>query len=145
MNLLDLNDFEMPIFSVDREKESGVHSLAAEFKNHISESEALVISFAEHNGSYSTAFKNVLDWASRLDGKLWNEMPAFLLATSPGGRGGSTVLNLAKTYFPFMGAKVEATFSLPSFYDNFSAEDGIKNDELKESFMEQLDKFQSAI
>lgn len=30
--LLDLNDFEMPIFSVDREDENGIHQLAIRFK-----------------------------------------------------------------------------------------------------------------
>jgi len=145
MNLIDLNDFEMPIFSIDRENESGVHDLAKEFKNHIDASDAVVISFAEHNGSYSAAFKNVLDWASRLEGKLWNNLPVFLMATSPGGRGGSTVLNLANTYFPFMGAKIAASFSLPSFFDNFSGDNGVKDANLKAGFEEQLKKFEDTI
>ena len=115
MNLIDLNEFEMPIFSIDREKESGIPTLANDFKNQINESDAIIISFAEHNGTYSTAFKNLLDWSSRLEGKLWNELPTFLMATSPGGRGGATVLNLAKNYFPFMGAKIEASFSTTIF------------------------------
>ncbi len=145
INLIDLNDYEMPIYSIDRENENGIHDLANKFGDLVSDSNGIVISFAEHNGSYSTAFKNVLDWGSRLKEKIWNEKPMFLLATSPGGRGGSTVLNLASTYFPFMGAKVTASFSLPSFYDNFSGEEGLTNDELRESFMEELNKFQSAI
>ena len=105
VNLIDLNDYEMPIYSIDRENESGIHDLAKKFGELVSGSDGIVISFAEHNGSYSTAFKNVLDWGSRLKEKIWNEKPMFLLATSPGGRGGSTVLNSAGTYFPFMGAK----------------------------------------
>ena len=35
VNLLDLNHFEMPIFSVDRELELGIPSLAYDFKEHI--------------------------------------------------------------------------------------------------------------
>jgi len=30
----------------------------------------------------------------------------------------------------FLGADLKATFSLPSFYDNFSAEEGVKDSEL---------------
>ena len=145
VEVVDINDFEMPIYSIDRENESGKPELAMAFHRKIAAADALVISFAEHNGSYSAAFKNVIDWSSRLKEKIWNEKAMFLLATSPGARGGSTVLNLASTYFPFMGAKVEASFSLLSFYDNFSAENGIKNAELNESFREELNKFQSAI
>ena len=145
VNLLDINDFEMPIFSVDRESESSVHELALKFGNHVSESDAIIISFAEHNGSYSAAFKNVLDWSSRLKEKIWNEKSMFLLATSPGGRGGATVLDLASNYFPFMGAEVVAKFSLPSFYDNFSDEEGINDAELQAKFENELEKFKTSL
>ena len=61
--LLDLNDFEMPIYSIDREKESGIPELAQQFKQHILDADGILISFAEHNGAYTAAFKNVMDWA----------------------------------------------------------------------------------
>ncbi len=143
VTLLDLNDFEMPIFSVDRENESGIPAEALKFKQLIEEHDAVVVSFAEHNGSYSTAFKNILDWTSRLDGPLWDNKPMFAVASSPGGRGGATVLGLALSYFPFLKANIIASFSLPSFYNNFSEKDGIINAELKIAFEEQLEKFGS--
>lgn len=145
VNLLDLNEYEMPIYSMDREKESGIPALAQQFKQQIANSDAVVLSLAEHNGSYTTAFKNILDWASRLEGSLWADKPVFLLATSPGGRGGATVLGLAKTYLPFMGAKVVASFSLPSFYNNFSLEEGVTDDTLNAQFVEQLAQFRQII
>lgn len=37
------------------------------------------------------------------------------MATSPGDRGGATVLQAAVNYFPFLGANVVADFSLPNF------------------------------
>ena len=43
----------------------------------------------------------------------------FLMSTSPGARGGKTVLDTAKTYFPYLGGNIVSDFSLPSFYDNF--------------------------
>ena len=46
VNLLDLNDFEMPIFSVDRENESGIPQLAKDFKAILHSADALIISFA---------------------------------------------------------------------------------------------------
>lgn len=145
VNLLDLNAYEMPIYGIDREKEEGIPALAQQFKQQIANSDAVVLSLAEHNGAYSTAFKNILDWASRLEGALWADKPMFLLATSPGGRGGATVLGLAKNYLPFMGAKVVASFSLPSFYNNFSGEEGITDEALSTQFVEQLAQFSQAI
>lgn len=143
VTLIDLNDYEMPIFSVDREKENGHPEAAKAFKNLIETHDGVVFSLAEHNGSYTAAFKNILDWSSRLEGKLWAEKPMFLLSCSPGKRGGATVMGLAKTYLPYMGANIIAHFSLPSFHQNFSEEEGIKEPELAKVFEEQRALFQA--
>ena len=83
---VDLNDFEMPIFSVDREARDGIPAPAHRFKALIREAEGVLISLAEHNGSYSVAFKNLLDWTSRIERSLWLDRPLCLMATSPGAR-----------------------------------------------------------
>jgi hypothetical protein len=43
----------------------------------------------------------------------------LLMATSPGARGGATVLEIAKGRFPYMGGNIIAELSFPSFFDNF--------------------------
>jgi chromate reductase, NAD(P)H dehydrogenase (quinone) len=131
IEILDLNDYEMPIFSVDKEKENGIHKLAQNFYDKIGTADFIIISFAEHNGAYSAAFKNILDWTSRINSKTFQEKPMLLLATSPGARGGNTVLEIAKNRFPFQGAIVKGSFSLPNFNENFDAINGIINDDLK--------------
>jgi chromate reductase len=136
VEVLDLNDFEMPIYSVDKEKDNGIPKLAQDFYAKLGTADAIVISFAEHNGAYSTAFKNIFDWASRINGKTFQEKPTLLLSTSPGPRGGSSVLEIAKNRFPFQGAVVKGSFSLPSFNDNFDAEKGITNEDLKNQLLE---------
>lgn len=144
-HILDLNDFEMPIFSIDREEGTGIPKLAQFFKNHIKEADGIIISFAEHNGSYSAAFKNIFDWISRLEGSVWDNKPMLLLSTSPGVRGGQTVLQSAVTSFPFMNKNIIASFSLPSFNQNFSDDNGIIDKELSDAFKSQLDIFEGAI
>lgn len=136
VEVLDLNDYEMPIYSVDKEKDSGVHSLAIDFYEKIGTADLIVISFAEHNGNFSTAFKNVLDWSSRINAKTFQEKEMLLLATSPGARGGSSVLDIAIKRFPFQGGIVKGSFSLPSFNDNFDTEKGITNEEYKKQLLE---------
>lgn len=140
VTLIDLNDFEMPIYGVDREKEEGILALARDFKALIEAHDLLVISMAEHNGSYTAAFKNLVDWTSRIEQKLWAGRPMFMLSTSPGRRGGASVLETASIRAGFMGAEVVATFSLPSFRHNFSAEEGIMDAELAASFQLELEK-----
>jgi len=82
----------------------------------------IIISFAEHNGAYTTAFKNIMDWISRMEGSLWEDKPMLLLATSPGGRGGKSVLDLAINSFKFMSKGSLHSFSLPVFQTNFTEE-----------------------
>ncbi|MFY8181736.1 MAG: NADPH-dependent FMN reductase [Flavobacterium sp.] len=136
VEVLDLNEFEMPIYSVDKEKDNGIPQLAQDFYAKLGTADAIVISFAEHNGAYSAAFKNIFDWTSRINAKTFQEKQVLLLATSPGPRGGSSVLEIAKNRFPFQGAVVKGSFSLPSFNDNFDAEKGITNEDLKNQLLE---------
>ncbi|UGS23263.1 NADPH-dependent FMN reductase [Flavobacterium channae] len=135
IEILDLNDYEMPIFSVDKEKENGIHPLAQEFYEKLGTADLILISFAEHNGNYSTAFKNILDWTSRINSKTFQEKPMLLLATSPGARGGSSVLDIASKRFPFQGGIVKGSFSLPSFYENFDVVNGIIHPEYKNQLL----------
>ena len=142
---LDLNDFEMPIYSVDKEQENGIPQEALNFKAKINEADALIISFAEHNGSYSAAFKNIYDWVSRIEGDTWNNSPTLLLSSSPGPKGGQNVLASATSAFPYQGAQVTGSFSLPSFGQNFESKHGISNPALQDLFNEQLKQFKDVI
>ena len=142
--VLDLNDFDIPLYGIDLENEQGIPEDAKRFNEHLEEVDAMVVSLAEHNGSYATAFKNVYDWLSRIDKKVWKEKPMLLMATSPGERGASMVLNAAKGGFPFMGAEIVASFSLPSFDSNFS-EDGIRDKDLNQDLNLKIVQFQEAI
>ena len=129
--ILDLNAYEMPIYSVDHEQENGIPQLAIDFYKKLGAADLIIISLAEHNGAYSSAFKNIFDWTSRYNSKLFQQKPMLLMATSPGPRGGLGVLELAIDRFPRHDANIVATFSLPSFLDNFDASIGITNEILK--------------
>lgn len=141
VEVLDINDFEMPIFSEDREKVIGHHELAIAFFNKLSESDAIVISYAEHNGSYSAAYKNLFDWTTRYNRELFQNKPMILLATSPGPGGAGNVLKAATDSAPFFAGNVVASISVPSFYDNFDAQTGeITNSEIKSTLQNSVNK-----
>lgn len=140
---LDLNDYEAPIYSIDREEEGGIPEPIKAFKKEVTEADAIILSLAEHNGNFTAAFKNVYDWMSRADRSVWDKKPMLLLASSPGPGGGSGVLNIAKGGFPYAGGNIVGSYSLPSFYDNFKGE--IENDELLASFNEQLELFKKSL
>jgi chromate reductase len=124
VEILDINDYEMPLFSEDKEKELGQPEAAKIFFNKIGAADALLISFAEHNGSYTAAYKNLYDWTSRIDPKVYQGKPMVLLSTSPGAGGAGSVLATAKTSAPFFGGDVKADLSLANFYDIFATDEG---------------------
>lgn len=127
----DLSQVQIPIYSVDTENEQGIPQEVLDFAEMIDLTDLIVLSLAENNGSFNVGLKNLLDWTSRIkDRKTFNGKNLFLLATSPGARGGAMVLESGKNLFPFSGANIIATFSLPSFYQNFEMEKGITNEDL---------------
>ncbi|TBN06451.1 NADPH-dependent oxidoreductase [Hyunsoonleella flava] len=144
VEILDLNDFELPLYGIDLENEKGIPDDAHRFLKLIKSSDGIVLSLAEHNGAYATVFKNLFDWMSRIDGKLWSEKPMLLMATSPGARGGATVLEIAKGRFQYMGGNIISDFSFPSFGNNFS-EGKIINEELNADLKTRVEKFQNSL
>ncbi len=142
VELLDLNDYEMPIYRPDRQA-AGIPEQAHEFLRKIGESDALLISFAEHNGSFSAAFKNVYDWASRINMAVYQQKPTVMLSTSPGGRGGKGVLDTAVMIAPFFGADIRGSLSVPNFHQNFDVNTGtMTNPELLAELTAILEKLQ---
>lgn len=144
VTVFSLRELNLPIYSEDEEKENGHPADAHKFLDTVAAHDAVVISLAEHNGSYAAAFKNIYDWASRIEQKVWQDKPMLLLSTSPGARGGATVLEAGKATFPRMGANLAGTFSLPSFYDNFT-DDGITHPDLSNELNEAVQTFTTAI
>ena len=122
IEVLDLNDYELPIFSVDVEKELGKPEIARTFLEKMASADIIVLSLAEHNASFSAAFKNIYDWASRQNKVVFAEKPMLLLATSPGRGGGKNVIETAKISLPRYGGNIITTFSLPQFNENFDVE-----------------------
>ncbi|MCB0428860.1 MAG: NAD(P)H-dependent oxidoreductase [Flavobacteriales bacterium] len=126
VHITDLNDYPLPLFSVDLEKE-GYPEHAIRFAELMNSNDAYLISLAEHNGSYTAAFKNLFDWVSRIEPKVFGEKPVLLLSTSPGARGGAGVMEAARSRFPRHGGRIIGHFSLPSFNENFNPVNGLSD------------------
>jgi len=100
----------MPLFGVDAEEETGQRSLGKAFLEKMATADILVVSLAEYNGNYSAAFKNLIDWCSRINVKIFQEKPMLLMAASPGARDGANVLKIVKNNFPRFDANIKAVF-----------------------------------
>jgi len=139
--ILDLNDFEMPIYSIDYENYHGIPEKAFKFKEKLKTADGIIISFAEHNSVYTAAFKNIFDWISRIEKVVWFNKPMFLLSTSDGDRGAKTVLQIAYNRMSFGNPHKIPTFSLPNFKKNFDKNNGILDIDLNDEFQNALKVF----
>ena len=117
IEFIDLNDYEMPIYSIDRENANGVHALAQELFGRIGASDALIVSFAEYNGFVTAAWKNIYDWMSRIDQKVWQDKPLALLAATPGPRAGENVLQTQELTAPFFGMNIKGKYGVGNWRD----------------------------
>jgi len=119
---LDINDYELPIYSVDLEQAHGIPSSVDRFLAKIAEADLLLISYAEHNANYTVAYKNLFDWATRKNMEVYQNKPIIMLSTSPGEGGANNVLSMAINSAPFFGGSVLGSLSVPSYYENFDNE-----------------------
>lgn len=138
IEILDLNDFPLPLFTVDLENETGIPDNAKRFYNKLQTADLILISLSEHNGTYTAAFKNLFDWVSRYQMKMFEGRKLFLISTSTGIRGGQGSIEAAVSRFPRHGAEIITIFSLPEYQKNFDIEKGITNEELKNSFLNKV-------
>ena len=132
---LNLNDYEIPLYSIDDERASGFPGDLKKLDSEIAQADGIILSLAEHNGAYTAAFKNAFDWLSRMESKTWRNKPMLLLSTSPGSRGGQSVMAMALDRFPRHAGNIVFSLSFPSFNENFK-EDEVVDPELKS----ELDK-----
>jgi chromate reductase, NAD(P)H dehydrogenase (quinone) len=145
VEVLDMLDYTMPLFSVDLEKEIPTPAPVAAFLEKIVSADLIVLSLAENNSSYNAGFKNIFDWVSRTNPKQFQGKPMLLMATSPGKRGGASVLEGAMRHFPFYGADIKASFSLPAFHQNFDEEKGITDAELRAKLLDIVTQLNNSL
>ena len=135
----------MPLFGSDRHAEEGIPKEATDFREMMTGYDGFMVSLAEHNGSYTAVFKNLIDWISVQEGKVWQQKPVLLLSTSPGPRGGATVLKIAENYFPHMGGQVTGAYSLESFDDRFNEKEGVTDVDKLAELKEMVAEFEAVV
>ena len=91
--------------------------------------DAFVISLAEHNGTYTAAYKNLFDWASRINQQMFAHKPVVYLSDKPWPWWRTKCVSTSGglcSIFPCRSKK--HSVSVPSFYDVFDMEKGEMKD-----------------
>ena len=126
VNLIDLRDYDVPIFSIDLETNEGIPKKIKDLEKLISKYDALIIALPEHNGSMTSFFKNILDWLTRVNHQFLKNKKLLLLSTSPGKHGARFGLEHTASILPRFGGELIGTYNLGSFYDNVILENGFE-------------------
>ncbi len=140
VEVLNINQYKLPVFTANEEQIKNPPNVIHGFITKIKNSDLVIISLAEHNASYTAAFKNLFDWSSVVESKIFKNSKVILLATSPGERGAKSVLAQALERFPRHGAEIVGSFSLPEFDKNFDKDKGIINPKILKDFTAFIDK-----
>ena len=95
--LVDLADFDVPLYDADLEDRSGIPRPVIDFRRLVASHDGMVIASPEYNGFVTPLLLNILCWASRPSpgddfGTVFDGRPVALMASSPGRLGGVRVI-----------------------------------------------------
>jgi chromate reductase len=109
--LIDLADFDMPLYHADLEARDGIPPAARRLQALIAAHAALLVASPEYNGSMTPLLLNTLDWCSRVDPlnragsglAIFADKPAALLGSSPSWLGGLRALMHLRDLLGYLG------------------------------------------
>lgn len=135
VTVIDLADYEMPLFNQDLESEQGIPENALKFKRLLIEHDAFIIASPEYNSAFSPLLKNVIDWASRAESddepplEAYQGKIAAILAASPGALGGLRGLVFLRMLLANIGVTVlPEQQAIPHAFKAFNDDDLLIDD-----------------
>ena len=106
VTLIDLNDYDLPLFHGDLEDEHGLPENAAKLIELILAHDALLVASPEYNAMITPLLKNTIDWCTRGDGNPFTGKVAAVISASPGAFGGVRSLKEAQHLLHHLGCQV---------------------------------------
>lgn len=106
VDLASMEDFDVPSYDGDSEKEHAFPKGAEELRRRISESDAFIVASPEYNASMPGLLKNVIDWTSRFRPQPFDGKHGLLMSASPSMVGGNRGLWSLRIPFEHLGARI---------------------------------------
>lgn len=106
VRLLDLADYQMPMYNGDHEIACGQPEGAVRLHDEIVVADVLLIASPEFNGGPTPLLKNSLDWVSRVSKRPLSGRRIGLMSASPGRGNGSFGLATTRRILEHMHADV---------------------------------------
>ncbi len=143
VTVLDMNDFQLPLFDEDLERDEGTPENATKLKQLFLDHDGLLIASPEYNSSITPLLKNTIDWISRSASgeaplSAYKGKVAVLMAASPGGLGGLRGLIHVRAILSSMGVIVLPNqIAVARAYEAFN-ENGQLKDEKQQARVQEL-------
>ena len=106
ITLIDLNDYELPLYHGDLEETTGLPANAVKLIGLIQTHAALLIASPEYNSMITPLLKNTLDWCTRGEDDPFPGKVAAVVSASPGPFGGVRSQKLAQQLLLQLGCHV---------------------------------------
>ena len=151
VTLIDLADFDAPVYNGDIEAESGIPQSMQELRELIKSHEGIFISAPEYNACVPPIIINAFSWVSRPqqgDDRLAAFAGRFaaIAAASPGAMGGMRMLPRLRDYLAELGLTViPGIVSLPGAMDAFDDTGDLKVERPREALQIQCEKLLSML
>lgn len=139
VDVIDLRDYDMPLYDGDLERDHGMPEGARRFREELKAHDALLVASPEYNSSISAVLKNAIDWATRTEKggaslECFQGKVAGLVAASPGALGGLRGLVTLRSLLGNIGVIVipeQATVA--KAHEMIAADGGIADAKVRES------------
>jgi NAD(P)H-dependent FMN reductase len=139
VDMLDLNEFQFPVFEERLRYMSDPAQKVLEFADRIKKADGVIVVTPEYNGGYPASLKNVVD----LLYPEWKRKPIGIATVSNGAFGGSQVGPSLSLLFLKIGALVvPVSFRVPNVEQAFDSNgDAIEKDITEKRVKPFLDEF----
>ena len=125
VSLVNLKDFDVPIYNGDLEDAQGLPSAIGQLKKLMQENVGLIITCPEYNGFMTPLLVNTIDWCTRsesasVDLSGFADKTILIASASPGPGGGNRANTHLKTMLSGIGSIVfPQTLTVPGAYNAF--------------------------
>jgi len=149
--LIDLADYEMPLYNGDLEAEHGLPESVVRLKELFAQHQGLIISCPEYNSSITPLLKNTIDWLSRAaEGEAplaaFHGKVAGLLGASPGALGGLRGLVHVRSILGNIGVWVAPTqVALGKAHSAFDEDGRLTDESASKRLSGLIDELQGAL
>ncbi len=147
VSLINLVDFDIPIYNGDLEDAKGLPHDAKRLKTLLRENTGLVITCPEYNGFMTPLLVNTIDWCTRsedssVDLSGFADKTVLIASASPGPGGGSRANTHLRTMLSGIWAIVfPQTLTVPSAFNAFDDRGEFLDDSMKKRAQRLIEKF----